>query len=81
MNYTHQKRPYRAQCWQWNGTNTQEIVQLFHDAKIHDENHIMVRHGNRISTLVIGSWIVRGENGQIKCYNNNEFNIKYEALP
>jgi hypothetical protein len=64
--------------------NTQVVIDILLasgvEASRYGPDHIMVRHGNRIDTLVVGSWVVRGENGAIKCYSDEQFKVKYEAL-
>lgn len=79
-NYTHQKHPYRATAIQWNGQNTQELLDSLPGASLYGKNHLMLRHAAGISTLSLGWWIVKGENSAVKCYSDEVFRIKYEAL-
>jgi hypothetical protein len=81
MKYTHQKRPYKGECIQWDGTNTAKVLEMCDDAQLWGANSIMVRHKDGVSTLFPYYWIVRKENGKIQCYDERTFNIKYEALP
>lgn len=84
MEYTHQKRPYRAYALQWDGNNTDEVIEMLASigalGTVYGAEHLMVRYDCMIDTLVIGSWVVRGENNDVKCYSNEEFNVKYEKL-
>lgn len=80
LNYTHRKRPYRATAMQWNGENTQEILDSLPGASRYDENHLMLRHAAGISTMSRGWWVVRGENSAVKCYSDGVFRIKYEEI-
>ena len=84
MNFTHQKHHYRARCLQWDGQNTHDILVALNDrdtyASLHGTDHIMVRYDERIETLEKGWWIVHGENGQVKCYPDATFKVKYEAI-
>lgn len=77
--YTHQKRPYRARCVQFDGYNYDIIVPLFKDATKYGEDHIMVRYGHGIVTLRVGDWTVIGEDGRIRVYSDEVFHIKYET--
>ncbi len=53
MKYTHQKRPYRAECMQWNGANTSEVLAMFPSGNLHVSDYIMVRHDDGIVTLQV----------------------------
>lgn len=76
---THQKRPYKARCVQWVGINTEEIVSLLKDVQPWGD-YLMYRYPNGVGTLRMGDWVVVGENGQVKCYTDAVFRIKYEKL-
>lgn len=79
MKPTHQKRAYCAECVQWDGMNTSEVLGLFEDATTWKE-YLMIRYGDGIATLQIGWWVVTGENGVVKCYSDEVFRVKYEEL-
>jgi hypothetical protein len=81
--YTHQKRPYRAMAIQFNETNVEEVMSVIrtNGAEPHEYGeYIMIRFPNGIEMISIGSWVVVGENGDVKCYSNDVFHIKYEIL-
>lgn len=82
MNYTHQKKPYRAYAIQWKEQNVGEILDALRaqglSAVWHAPNHIMIRDNSTIDTIQPGYWVVRGENGMIKCYDDTTFKVKYE---
>jgi len=86
MKPTHEYHPYKAYCIQWNKDNTAEVLALLRsnndDALMYGE-YIMVRFRQKregrkdIETIDIGWWVAKGENGDVKCYNNEQFHIKY----
>lgn len=84
MTHTHQKRPYRAHAVQWNGSNYHEVEALFAGTgsypSLYDNHQIIVRSMQRIDTLSPGWWVVKGENGVVKCYDDATFNVKYEPM-
>lgn len=77
-----QKRPYKADCIQWTGDNFDEIaiMMVAHDVSRYGDRYVMIRHKTGISTLDIGGWVVRGENGYVKTYSDRVFKIKYEII-
>ena len=92
--HTHEKRPYHAHCVQYHGINTddnaQEVIDILTDkdtyATRYGNGALLVRFskplpGRRsIETLVAGWWVVVGENGVVKCYDDNTFRLKYQEL-
>lgn len=82
--FTHRKHPYHAKCVQWNSNNTDELMALLDGATLvnHSDGrqYIMIRHEQGIDMLEIGSWVVRGENNQVKVYDDKTFHVKYEKL-
>lgn len=74
-----QKRPYKADCVQWTGDNFDEVKDMMkaHDVSLFGGRFIMIRHNVGISTLDIGHWVVRGENGYVKAYADEVFRVKY----
>jgi hypothetical protein len=75
---------YHATCLQWDGSNYADIEQLFADADAlltpYSDDYIIVRFPERIDTIKPGWWVRRGENGDVKCYDDATFRLKYEAL-
>ena len=78
--YTHQKRPYKACCLQWDKTNSMEIIGILRHAELQGEDYIVWRHEKGISTLKIGDWVIVGENGVVKTYDNDVFFEKYVSI-
>jgi len=85
--YTHQKHPYRAHAIQWDGKNTEEVIEVLTSAGADVQPHmecLMLRYKDRVNlnidTMKITDWIVRGENGMVKCYTDKVFNEKYEEI-
>lgn len=79
--YTHKKRAYHAECVQYTTETRGKILRILGDmATPHGEEYIMVRHDNRIDTISHGWWVVRGENGAIKFYDEATHSIKYERI-
>lgn len=79
--YTHQKKPYQAECLQWDGNNVNEIRRLsIAEITQHGASYLVIRHENTLSTLSPGWWVVKGENGQVKCYSDEVFRVKYQAI-
>jgi hypothetical protein len=76
--YTHQKRPYRAKCLQWDGTNAAALDDVLQHLTEHG-SELLIRHHGMIETLRVGDWVVTGENGEVKCYTDEVFRVKYEA--
>jgi hypothetical protein len=81
MKATHQKTPYLAEAIQWDGHNSAQVITLINaDVRETEGKYLMVRAANDIFTMVPGWWAVKGENGIVKCYSNDVFNVKYQAL-
>ena len=78
------KRPYHAQCLQWDGTNTDAVLAMLTSAESNAElkgnKCIMIRYGTGITTLYHGDYVVKGENNKVKCYPPEVFNIKYQPF-
>jgi hypothetical protein len=87
---THKKRAYNATCTQYDGWNDKEVLDLLNDANTYAVKYgadsIIVRFskasmpGRAIETITPGWWVVAGENGVKKCYDDATFRVKYEAL-
>ena len=92
--YTHQKRPYRARCIQFDGGNFEAIKGLIPNSELghyplylsgfgaceQRKPCILVRHPGGISTLYTGYWAVQGENGAVKVYSDEVFRTKYQEV-
>jgi hypothetical protein len=79
--YTHVKHPYLAHAIQFNGQNTAQIIELAPGIRLDwVGGEINARIGDDIRHLKRGDWIVKGENGNVKIYDDATFNTKYTAL-
>ena len=89
MKYTHRKKIYHALCLQWDGTNTEMIVELLSragcEAHKYGDATLMLRwrddwHKPSIEMMEVGYWLRLGENDVLKIMKPEEFNLKYEAI-
>ena len=77
MNWTHQKRAYKARLLQWDGTNLSavsvELRELGYDSFELERGTIMAR-GKGMSLLCIhqGNWLRFGQNGSFKVMRPDE---------
>lgn len=82
MKYTHIRRARKAECIQWAGENTEEVLEflgirgfrgeIFRDyIQIYDESGYW-------NTLRNTDWVVERENGEIRFYNNETMELMYE---
>lgn len=86
--YTHVKKPYRANCKQFDGTNAAAVIAMLEadGAACSDERgYILVRWGdNRVKNMYAvgtGDWVRRGQNGALKRYDDETFRLKYVPIP
>jgi len=82
---THRKKAYKAECTRWMGeVDKVHIMRILKAAGVQVTMHnsyLMLRFTDdhkSIDTMSFGDWIVIGENGFIKRYTNEIFNVKYE---
>jgi hypothetical protein len=77
--YGYEKVPYKADAVQWDGTNTQRVIDLIGgDIRLYDNLYLVVRDGvGGIFTMTKGWWAVKGQNQVVKCYDDATFKIKY----
>ena len=77
MNWTHQKRAYKARLLQWDGTNLSavsvELRELGYDSFELERGTIMAR-GKGMSLLCVhqGNWLRFGQNGSFKVMRPDE---------
>ena len=84
-NYTHERIPRRADCLQWNGKNTQEVMARLTQHKmigeLYRDIHIQVyRGGSYDDTLNIGMWLVVGEDGKLRFYTDDQHKLMYRPI-
>lgn len=78
---THQKRPLFADCVQWRGDNLQEIEEWVERNGIDvEECHsgILIIRGDWVGRLPLNHWAAIKQNGELKTYGNEQFNLIYE---
>jgi hypothetical protein len=84
MTYTHQKKPYRAICMQLQPDNYEEVMSFLQQNRVEPSlygDSIMCRFWTgHINTISIGTWVVVGENNDVKVYSNETFWTKYEVV-
>lgn len=88
--YTHETIKYKALCLQVKPSNIQRIIEILtaRGAECDTEervSYIMVRwpgekRSNSAYALKPGYWVVRGENGFIKFYDDLNFKGKYTPI-
>lgn len=89
VNYTHQKVPYKAVCLKASDDTAHQIIKLLNqrgaECDLSRPNYIMVKWPSARSNtteyaLKHGYWVVQGENGFIKFYDEDRFSEKYQPL-
>lgn len=78
--FTHERISRKGTFIQWTGDNAQEICALFDDARLYGSDYITIHHKDGINTLRIGDWAGTGEDGAVRFYTNEKFNLMYRAL-
>lgn len=82
--YTHRKHPYYATAIQWDQTNLKAISNLIGD-KARSVSAVgqvvFIRYEPGECNIVRpNGWVVKGENGDVKIYDDETFRIKYEPI-
>ena len=84
MIFTHIKIPYRAECIQLTETNHNDVIQFLHSEGYtawRVDNFIYYsRQGQGTCGLPVSSWIRKGEDGIIKFFDDQEFQLKYRRI-
>jgi hypothetical protein len=75
----YEKVPYIADCIQWRGDNAEAVIALLpEDAKVSVSTiYLTIRYRGGLTTLVPGWWVARGQNGDVKCYDDATLHVKY----
>ena len=85
-NYTHERIPRRAECLQWDGKNTDEILGFLAKNSIIGElyrgdEYILIKQDGCIATSIRhGIWILKGEDGVIRYYSNSQHKLMYRPI-
>lgn len=80
MRFNYELLPYRAVCFQWDGTNAEVICKFIDNALVFREKYIVIRHKDGVNTLNIGDWVIKGEDGEIRFYTKELFQLKYRPI-
>ena len=84
MKYTHIRRARKAECIQWSGDNTDKILDSLERNGFRGElfrDYIQIyKDKTYCNTLRKTDWIVKQENGEIKFWNDETMQSKYEPI-
>ena len=84
MKYTHIRRARKAECIQWSGDNTDKILDSLERNGFRGElfrDYIQIyKDKTYCNTLRKTDWIVKQENGEIKFWNDETMQSKYEQI-
>ena len=84
MKYTHIRRARKAECIQWSGDNTDKILDSLESNGFRGElfrDYIQIyKDKTYCNTLRKTDWIVKQENGEIKFWNDETMQSKYEPV-
>ena len=84
MKYTHIRRARKAECIQWSDDNTDKILDSLESNGFRGElfrDYIQIyKDKTYCNTLRKTDWIVKQENGEIKFWNDETMQSKYEPV-
>ena len=84
MKYTHIRRARKAECIQWSGDNTDKILDSLESNGFRGElfrDYIQIyKDKTYCNTLRKTDWIVKQENGEVKFWNDETMQSKYEPI-
>lgn len=85
--YTHVKRPYRATCLQFDGSNIEEVSKVLEATGARcvsswDKNpRVLIRFARgELRGLIPGDWVRVGEDGDVRVYPDEIFKERYMEL-
>jgi len=73
-------KPFSVEAIQYNGMNTDEIVEWCSEAYV-DSYGINVRTVNGMRLLFMGDYLVKNSKGYFKIYNEKLFKKSFEEIP
>ena len=85
-NYNYERIPRRAECLQWDGKNTDEILGFLAKNSIIGElyrgnEYILIKQDGCIATSIRhGIWILKGEDGVIRYYSDSQHKLMYRPI-
>ncbi len=82
---THERIPRHADCLQWDGNNTQAVMERLAQhgmiGELFRDIHIQVyKEGSYSDTLNIWDWLVERENGQLCFYDDETHALMYRPI-
>ncbi len=82
---THRRIVREAECHQWNGNNTQEIVDFLGKhgmvGSLYRDKYLSVRaDGFIVHTMWPGSLVIEGEDHEIRFYSDEKFRTMYRLI-
>jgi hypothetical protein len=86
MNPTHERIPRRAECLQWDGENSEAVIELLLRGGLvgglfRECSYILAREDGRVKCGISrGQWVLMGEDGKIRVYSDDEFKVMYRRL-
>jgi hypothetical protein len=86
MKATHRRIVRDAECHQWNGDNTQKIVDFLGKhgmvGSLYRDKYLSVRKdGFIVHTMWPGSLVIEGEDHEIRFYSDEKFKTMYQPIP
>lgn len=79
MNPTHKRRARLAKCTQFDGMTIPDSM-ILHTVCIHNGALMMRDESGLIGTLYPLDWAVIGEDGRMRIYSDEKFQLMYEAI-
>ena len=84
-NWTHERISRKAVSLQWDGNNTQAVMDRLAQhgmiGELYRDIYIQVyKDGSYSDTLNIGDWLVEGEDGRLRIYDDETHALMYRPI-
>lgn len=85
-NYNVERISRKGEAYQWTGENTENILGFLARHEMigelyRDGAHILVRYDNCIyNSINHGTWVLEGEDGKIRFYDDETFKLMYRPI-
>ena len=85
-NWTHERISRKAEAYQWNGENTDQVLDLLArhgmiGELFRDNQYIQVYHEQSYdSTLRKSDWLLVGEDSVLRFYPDEKFRLMYQSI-
>lgn len=85
-NWTHERISRKAEAYQWNGENTDQVLDLLArhgmiGELFRDNQYIQVYHEQSYdSTLRKSDWLLVGEDSVLRFYPDEKFRLMYQPI-